>query len=42
MKSAFLHHNERKNMIQSIAEEFEKNFGLHPEYVDTNSNFEPG
>ena len=41
MKSAFLHHNERKNMIQSIAEEFEKNFGLHPEYVDTNSKFEP-
>ena len=41
MKSAFLHHNERKRMIQSIAEEFEQNFGLHPEYVDTNSKFGP-
>ena len=41
MKSAFLHHNERKRMIQSIAEEFEQNFDLHPEYVDTNSKFGP-
>jgi adenosine deaminase len=41
MKSAFLHHNERKRMIQSIAEEFEQDFGLHPEYVDTNSKFRP-
>ena len=42
MKSAFLHHNERKRMIQAIAEEFEQNFGLHPEYVDTNSKLKPG
>ena len=41
MKSAFLHHNERKRMIQAIAEEFEQNFGLHPEYVNTNSKFGP-
>ena len=34
MKSAFLPHNERRKMIQSIAEEFEKEFGLHPEYIN--------
>ncbi len=33
MKSAFLNHNERITMIKSIAEEFEQEFGLHPEYV---------
>ena len=34
MKSAFLPHNERRKMIKSIAEEFEQDFGLHPEYID--------
>ena len=42
MKSAFLNHNERKRMIKAIAEEFEQNFSLHPEYVNTNSKFGPG
>lgn len=37
MKSAFLPHNERRKMIKSIAEEFEQEFGLHPEYVDYNT-----
>lgn len=37
MKSAFLHHNERRKMIKSIAEEFEQEFGLHPEYIKQNS-----
>jgi adenosine deaminase len=34
MKSAFLPHNERRKMIKSIAEEFEQDFELHPEYID--------
>ena len=34
MKCAFLPHNERRKMIKSIAEEFEQDFGLHPEYID--------
>ncbi len=33
MKSAFLHHNDRKKMIRSIANELEGNFGLMPEYL---------
>ena len=33
IKSAFLPHNERRKMIKSIAEEFEQDFGLHPEYI---------
>ena len=33
MKSAFLPHNERRKMIKSIAEEFEQDFGLQPEYI---------
>ncbi|MBT7119187.1 MAG: adenosine deaminase [Candidatus Marinimicrobia bacterium] len=37
MKSAFLPHNERQKMIKSIAEEFEQDFGLHPEYIDQTS-----
>ncbi|MGY8788366.1 MAG: adenosine deaminase [Fidelibacterota bacterium] len=37
MKSAFLPHNDRRKMIISIAEEFEQNFGLHPEYVGQTS-----
>jgi adenosine deaminase len=37
MKSAFLPHKERRKMIKSIAEEFEQEFGLHPEYVDYNT-----
>lgn len=32
MKSAFLHHKERKEMIKAIAEELEGDFGLVPEY----------
>jgi len=35
MKSAFLHYNIRKEMIREIAEEFEQEFGLMPEYVET-------
>lgn len=35
MKSAFLSYNTRKNMIFEIAEEFEQEFGLMPEYVET-------
>jgi adenosine deaminase len=34
IKSAFLPHNERRKMIKSIAEEFEQDFGLHPEYIN--------
>ena len=41
MKSAFIHYKERKALIRSIAEEFEQNFGLHPEYVNINSKFGP-
>jgi adenosine deaminase len=37
MKSAFLPYQERKKMIKSIAEEFEEDFGLHPEYVQYKS-----
>lgn len=37
MKSAFLPHNERRKIIKSIAEEFEQEFGLHPEYIKQNS-----
>lgn len=36
MKSAFLPHNIRREMIKSIAEEFEQNFGLTQEYLDYN------
>ena len=32
MKSAFLHHNERKKMIRTIADELEGEFGLIPEF----------
>lgn len=35
MKSAFLSYNTRKKMIFDIAEEFEQEFGLMPEYVET-------
>ena len=35
MKSAFLSYNTRKVMIREIAEEFEQEFGLMPEYVET-------
>jgi len=34
MKSAFMHHDERKMMIQGIAEELERDFGLSPEYIE--------
>ncbi len=37
MKSAFLPHNERRKMIKAIAEEFEQEFGLHPEYINFDS-----
>ena len=33
MKSAFMKHNDRIKMIQSIANEFEQDFGLHPEFI---------
>ena len=33
MKSAFLSHNKRKQMIKSIAEELENEFGLMPEFI---------
>lgn len=33
MKSAFLHHNERKIIIKEIAEEMEE-FGIMPEYIE--------
>lgn len=33
MKSSFLPHDQRKNMIRSIAEELENEFGLMPEFV---------
>lgn len=35
MKSAFLSYKTRKKMIFDIAEEFEQEFGLMPEYVET-------
>ena len=35
MKSAFLSYKTRKAMIRKIAEEFEQEFGLMPEYVET-------
>ncbi len=38
MKSAFLDYGTRKLMIQQIAEEFEQEFGLMPEYVETVHN----
>jgi len=34
MKSAFMHHDERKMMIKNIAEELELEFGLKPEYIE--------
>ncbi len=34
MKSAFMHHNDRKLMIRNIADEFENEFGLLPEYIE--------
>lgn len=34
MKSAFMHHDERKIMIKNIAEELELEFGLKPEYIE--------
>ena len=33
MKSAFMNHSKRIKMVQSIANEFEKDFGLHPEFI---------
>ena len=33
MKSAFMKHNDRIKMIQSIANEFEQDFGLHPKFI---------
>ena len=33
MKSAFMKHKDRILMIKSIANEFEENFGLHPEFI---------
>ena len=38
MKSAFLSYKTRKEMIRDIAEEFEQEFGLMPEYVETVHN----
>ena len=35
MKSAFLRHQERVEMIKSIASEFEESFGLHRDYIKT-------
>lgn len=35
MKSAFLSYKTRKKMISEISEEFEQEFGLMPEYVET-------
>ena len=35
MKSAFLRHQDRVEMIKSIASEFEENFGLHRDYIKT-------
>jgi len=37
MKSAFMSHNHRRELIKTIAEEFEQNFGLNPEYLDYNN-----
>ena len=37
IKSAFIHYKERKNMIRSIADELEGNFGLMPEYIEHSS-----
>ncbi|MDD9879740.1 MAG: adenosine deaminase [Candidatus Marinimicrobia bacterium] len=34
MKAAFLPHKERKEMIQSIANELESEFGILPEYIE--------
>jgi adenosine deaminase len=34
MKSSFLPYNQRKNMIRSIAEELEDDFGLMPEFIN--------
>ncbi len=36
MKSAFVHHDERKVMIKNIAEELESKFGIVPEYIQQN------
>ena len=33
MKSAFMKHNDRIKMVQSIANEFEKDFGLRQEFI---------
>ena len=38
MKSAFLSYKTRKEMIRKIAEEFEQEFGLMPEYIETVHN----
>ncbi len=38
MKSAFLSYKTRKEMIREIAEEFEQEFGLMPEYIETVHN----
>ena len=35
MKSAFIKHRNRIKMVQSIANEFEKDFGLHPEFISS-------
>ncbi len=37
MKSSFLPHSERQLMIKSIADEFEQDFGLLPEYINFES-----
>jgi adenosine deaminase len=34
MKAAFLSHVVRKEMIKNIAEEFETDFGIMPEYIE--------
>ena len=38
MKSSFLPHIERKLMIKDITQEFEKNFGILPEFVESGKN----
>jgi len=36
MKSAFMHHEKRKDMIRNIAGELESEFGIMPEYIQQN------
>jgi len=35
MKSAFLPHNQRKIMVQSITNELQKDFGIHPQFIES-------